>query len=260
MPSPHTTSLQDMVFQDKDFFLPFREHSPSRVAVRDHVDSPFRSSVITTRAAFFSALVFRGITQSTAAVRTGNVWFQDLKAFQELAEEHDEGWMCKKNALGFPNKHRSTSNAPALWHASSQHHRFFVDPPLSFTAAFDFILSSKQPRSHIKFFGFGPLTAFLLIVDYAYAGVVANPSFQELGAVLRRIDRGGVRGLRLCSALPGGKDKPSDGDCTVAFKMAYDFLDISLSQEIKDVIRFDVYLSEHTLCKLARLNSRFHLI
>lgn len=230
------------------------------MSAREHINSPFHPVQGRTRAGFFSALVFRGITQSAPVVRTGNLWFNSLDDFEELKRDHPEEWMCKKNALGFPNKHRSTANAGPLWTASKQYERLFTIPKQSFMNCFNFLRSVDQPKKHIKFFGFGPLTAYLLAVDYAYAGFIELPTVDDMACIIKIIDRGGIRGLRLVGALSGGKSKATEDECIHAFRTAYTYLDITLTAEEKSATGFDIFTLEHCLCKLARLNTRLHIL
>jgi hypothetical protein len=105
---------------------------------------------------------------------------------------------------------------------------------------------------------FGPLISYLLTVDYAYTGLISQPSMAEMGHILKRIDAGAINGLRLLgstSTTPGSSF--SAEHIQTLFEEFYKYLDSSLTLEEKVSMGFDVFVVEHLLCKISRLSSHF---
>lgn len=74
-----------------------------------------------------------------------------------------------------------------------------------------------------------------------------------MGLIVGIIDRGAVAGLRRIGALPEGKLKVTPQRCVDAFQEIYQGLEEELAEEEKETIGFDVFVLEHSLCKVARL-------
>lgn len=256
--------MQDEVHSDKDFFLPFREFAPSRILIRDHENSPFSQHNLHNEHGLFSALIFRGITQSSEALIAGNVLFRTCDAFMELRIHYTESEIAKTTALSkTPNSHRSTDIAPALWNAvvARQETFFSYEYPHTFMNAFNFFRSFRLPKQtrRFKFHGFGPLTAYLITADYAYTELVASPTVEEMAEILCIINRGGLKGLKLLGLLPGN-GKPDIQVTTDALRRLYDYLLEGLTRTERETMRFDLIMVEHSLCKLSRLNTKFAIV
>lgn len=232
--------------------------------IRDHTDSPFSPENLRTDAGFFSALVFRAITQSTPALLQGHVLFETLDDFSEIALELGEENMANKTALGkTPNRHRETATAKFLWEAGTARRDEMFDPnndtPKPFLTTFN-LLRKKTTEKHQNFLGYGDLTAYLLTADYTYTNAVMAPTCEDMATAICAINRGAITGLRLLGLLPGGKSKPSVVDTRIALQKAYSFLERKIPSQQKTLMGFDYIMLEHALCKLSRLNRTHHII
>ncbi|KAJ7110199.1 hypothetical protein C8R43DRAFT_904509 [Mycena crocata] len=231
-----------------DHKMPFREYGPSYKSVcRD--DGPFSPNWIRTRAGFFSALLFRGVTFHTSFVRNHTL-FEDLDAWETAIDGLPRGnYVTSCTYGGFPNARRAKDaklTARAYWEMSGVAQNLAwltrMTPP-TFTAFYDFILEFPQ---------IGSLSAQLLTADYALHGVVKMPTLREQAILVHSIDKGAVSGLQALGYLPA-EGPFAQNKVVEAFEALYNYLDAELLQTEKDMMRFSPILLEHALCKIGRV-------
>lgn len=246
---------------NRDYYMPIREHAPSRLTATAADPGPFAPSMIATRGACFSALVYRAITfGSPMIVEDGHLYFADVNAWvhfhnrmQRAGKPKD--YFVRNRIYGTASKHRTVDNVPRLW-ADSQWLEEKLEsledneqfPPQDF---FKFLIGKNRKTNAKTFYGLGELTAYLLTADYVYAGIVSPPTLDDIAYFIYTINKGAVKGLRTLGLLPKGA--VTEQDCRIAVQRLYDHLDTSLDSELKPRLPFDFILLEHSLCKFQRL-------
>ncbi|TFK62138.1 hypothetical protein BDN72DRAFT_863066 [Pluteus cervinus] len=255
LPASKTTKLYAWkafmldVQDDLDQRLPFRDLAPSRNKVL-YGSGPYSAEYLVSRAGFFSALVYRGITHNTEFLMDQeNTVFPTLevwnKLYDGLKEFHDEDWFCNKRAYGQTCLQRNVVNAPSYWKSSGDPKLLlwlFDNKPWAFIDVFSLIRKAKIPA-------FGKLTTYLLVADYAIAGVVKKPSCVEMGHMIYHIKLGGWHGLQKL-----GYPCRSADETARSFESVYNIMLASMEDGYRDDVKFDVFLLEHLLCKHSRLS------
>lgn len=253
------TSQQKRMLKDMDRNCPFRELGTSRQI--------FCAHPITTPAAIFSVLVFRGILFKTEALvdhdesgffHTYEAWCDFVATYPKdpthrLQLDQDPKqklrYFCHPGPYGRTNK-RTYHNAQRFWDSSQQLHNKLNEPGWSFTAIVRFISSAKTKGVRL-FPSFGELSAFLLAADLVYAGRIAMPTVEEVGRMVFRLKKGALHGLVVLGLIPD--QEASEQAVAEAFTKTYSFLDNNPRfSVIKAQVGFDVFVVEHSLCKLAR--------
>ncbi|KAA1470366.1 hypothetical protein DENSPDRAFT_685237 [Dentipellis sp. KUC8613] len=245
-----------------DFLLPFREKAPSVLAVRKE-DGPFSPGYLNTRAGFFSALIFRGITFRCDFLVNHRTVFQSLEDWQTYRASLDPSlpptYFCKTDAYG-KNTKRTEDHIPLYWSAASETWESMVGPnrkPRTFKQFYDAIVKGRSKENHILYYGFGALIGYLLSADYAEAGLISMPTKEEMGGIIVDISRGALRYLQDQNVVGPKGSKGSKQyrlDITGKFLELYNFLDASLTDEEKTKMGFNTVMLEHTLCKMKRLH------
>ncbi|TFK62067.1 hypothetical protein BDN72DRAFT_933532 [Pluteus cervinus] len=255
LPASKTTKLYAWkafmldVQDDLDQRLPFRDLAPSRNKVL-YGSGPYSAEYLVSRAGFFSALVYRGITHNTEFLMDQeNTVFPTLevwnKLYDGLKEFHDEDWFCNKQAYGRYCPQRSVDNAASYWDKSGDPQVvswLLEGEHLDFIDVFNII-------SKAKITAFGKLTTYLLVSDYAIAGVVAMPNCQEMGYIIHQIRLGGLHGLEKL-----GYPCRSREETARSFESVYNMMLATMEDGYRDEVGFDVFLLEHLLCKYSRLS------
>jgi len=159
---------------------------------------------------------------------------------------------------------RTIDIVPDLWHAADLFWPQLTSmQKMSFKEFWQWLAKKKYDKhSDLACKGkkifpqFGPLISYLLMVDYTYAGLVSPPSMAELAAILKHINAGGVCGLQLLGLLDMVSGSTlSKESIQNAFEEFHHFLDSSLTPEEKMGTDFDIFVVEHLLCKISRLQS-----
>lgn len=273
-PSLPSNSLTDNISSDLNYFLPFREHAPDRIRSRG-CHGPFDPALISTSAAFFCALWWRGISFGTGFSRKETMYF-DLEEVTEyyewsqcrFGESAASIYFCDPSIFGSYNPGRTIESGRQFWEASQTHSSWLSqsDSP-TYLVQYNFFRSSyvqhqdqrferlaftKNSRGNkIKVFPqIGDLVAHLLTADYVYGGKVKMPSVEEMGEVIHGINKGAVGGLRLLGYF--GADRPSRALVIAAFRHLYNYLLEKLIARSVSLMTFDVIMLEHALCKLTR--------
>ncbi|KIY61361.1 hypothetical protein CYLTODRAFT_327312, partial [Cylindrobasidium torrendii FP15055 ss-10] len=227
--------------------LPFREMAPTR----QHMLSDTRFSHATAVDALGvirSLVINQGLTFNTAKCQDHSPWFAseaDWYTFRGSGEGGDKAQYVNKLAYGRTNG-RSSSNFGTLWTQSKalydelrkqEHGR----------APFQYVLGLLRRRCHIK--TFGDLTSLLLAEDMVYAGLVAKPTLDEFAIVVGKLRKGAAKALMSLGLVSA---KASTQEIAVAFVKVYNSVNNSLTQDEKDLMRFDMFMVEHALCKMQK--------
>ncbi|KAF8171682.1 hypothetical protein BJ912DRAFT_860433, partial [Pholiota molesta] len=253
------STLQRKVLSNPDYFLPVREHAPSRLRILLAPEGPFSGAHKgNRRGVLFSALVFRGITFDTPALKSTahSHFFANLAEWNQFHSAHARELSGAARERPFGRTHgRSTANAAQFWGASAILLAFLATPDLKryphgprFLDVVKHIATATH-RKKTAYPTFGRLVAYLVAVDLAYAGEIPAPTLDEMGDVIEYIDKGAVGGLRVLQLFHG---KGPDGAGQV-FKHVFRYLDTALTETQKTEMRFDVFMVEHGLCKVKRL-------
>ncbi|KAA1479995.1 hypothetical protein DENSPDRAFT_789805, partial [Dentipellis sp. KUC8613] len=190
--------------RDLDRYLPFRENGPSVLAIR-RAGGPFSPEHIRTKAGFFSALVFRGVTFSTEFAIQHRTLFHDLNDWnvyiQSVIDNSPSSlpatYFCKKHAYGSTTD-RSVDHVQKYWEVAEEHWETMVGldgKANSFKAFRDEIVKGKNAHGNSLYHAFGPLTGYLLTADYAEAGLIQIPTKEEMGDLIVDIGAGAVSAL-----------------------------------------------------------------
>ncbi|KAJ7151825.1 hypothetical protein C8R43DRAFT_1067402 [Mycena crocata] len=231
-----------------DHRMPFREHGPSYKSIcRD--GGPFSSDWIHTRAGFFSALIFRGVTFHTPFALEHPLFRNHEEWKAAIHGRPVSDYVDQAAYGGFPNPKRESGV-----HETVQRYWDMTGIPQN-TAW----LTCTTKSTYRKFFDFvlrfpqiGTLTAQLLAADYALHGIINMPGTQEMGIIVHKINKGAVGGLIALGFLPANTSL-SESDVVKAFESLYGYLDTNLTQDEKTTVNFGPILLENSLCKIGRV-------
>jgi hypothetical protein len=205
---------------------------------------------------FFSALIYRGITHSTDFLLEQKTLFVNLEDWKATANPlvitKGKEYVCKTNAYGASSRARTVENASAYWDAANNRNLQFWDNKKGNGSH-----QAIKPLSFVEFFNkinqlpaFGPLTSYLLSVDYAVAKVIAQPTPDEVGKIIHKIDGGGKAGLKLL-----GYSCVTESQTSAAFVEVMDALQVFFTMEEQAKADFGLFFVEHALCKLKRFSA-----
>ncbi|KAJ7127687.1 hypothetical protein C8R44DRAFT_873501 [Mycena epipterygia] len=260
------TLLQAAVSDKPDFLLPFREHGPSRIHSRGPTRA-FDPTHAATKAGLFSGLVFRAVTfASPFGLQSTITFFRDPADWNMACANFPAppaNFFCNPWAYSKRKSKRDTSLVDLHWNALNtpgcpdwEHHTAKLN--YAFLDCYEF-LSGGTPT---RFKEVGKLAGFLLAADFVYAGVVVPPTVDEVGRIIRDLNKGGVRALELMHLIT-----PREKGTGRAWKMAnisevrtkftqlYNFLDTRLTDSQKLKMIFDAIMVENGLCKFTRVTN-----
>lgn len=267
-PISNPTKLQEAVYKNADKLLPFRERAPSREIMLGDI-SPFSPSLVRTRKGLFSAALWRGITYNAPFSHETSPVFDDLVDWNNrlISKANrpaeldilERSYFCDMSAYGHLNAGRKVELAEQYWadSESAEWTSMLAADSISFMDCYRFFTGSGTPR----FLHIGPLAGYLITADYVYAGLVEKPSVEEMGEIIWKLNKGGVKGLsKLGVYVPAeaeqGVRREGKEECKQAFECIYSYLSIHLSKEKQLRMGFDVIMVEHLLCKYHRAVSQ----
>lgn len=272
-------SIQAAFIEKSDYYGAFRDKATSRARLLGSAGPT--SSSIPSHSNLFSMLVFRGITFGTTSWQVSdhsgqfdslNAWMEylgvddydedeitDAEATAEEAGEVDksiylntattiqasegtEATFCSNSAYG-RTQGRTTANAKHFWVLAKHLHRLFNHSCPPFDTVLLWIVK------HIA--TFGRLTAFLVTADMAIAGWVKWTP-EGIADRISWIGKGALAGLGQLGLVYGDQatqHKMSSG----AFLDLHKAVEVELTNEEKKLIGFDIFQTEHALCKFKRL-------
>ncbi|TFK59509.1 hypothetical protein BDN72DRAFT_905779 [Pluteus cervinus] len=254
---PHTSArghalkefLLDVQYNDKKNM--FRDLAPSRQHILED-PGPFSPAFLHTQAGFFSAMIHRGITHHTDFLlehKTVFMSIQDWNSTVALKKGKPPKYFCDPCAYGQAAKDRKIENADVYWGFSDNTSLtgWLLNPrdeKIQFIDLYRLIRKAHIPA-------IGALTTYLLVVDYATAGLVVHPDPQQMGRILFEIKAGGIGGLRALGFPCRTVQETGD-----AFEFLMMKLTTVMTPERKERMGFNVFMVEHALCKLSRLGDK----
>ena len=129
----------------------------------------------------------------------------------------------------------------------------------SFTECIEWFRVTKSKG--LAFEQVGPLLRILIAGDLFYAGLIAEPSIEEMGSLIAAANKGAVSGLILLQLLPpkiDDKFKHHPMQVVNAFKLLYNGLQSSMKKVDKKEkwaeMSINAIVLEHSLCKLKRMS------
>ncbi|KAJ4500528.1 hypothetical protein C8R41DRAFT_743225, partial [Lentinula lateritia] len=242
---------QRRILNNSDSSCPFRELALSRRQVSG-IRGPFAHL---SRGAVFSALIFRGITFNTNALHeTGHPGlFDTFEAWSQFKSQHahrGERFICNPHAYG-PTKGRVLGNDQQFWTSSQVLYEKLMGSNISFIGIWKFITYGKDDRKRKLFPSFGDLSAYLLAVDFVYAGHIPWPTLEEVAQAIAELSKGALHGLQKMGLL--SMDHFGKEDVEKSFKALYSFLDEDEKfATVKKAVVFDSFMVEHALCKVSK--------
>jgi hypothetical protein len=260
---PFMLALQE----EPDYYLPFREQAPSRIASRSST-GPYHGNIIMQKKGLFSAAIWRGCTYRSGFARERGIGVFE-NSFHLLDEVdavirgsggtikgRDSTYFCRKNAYGQPAGGRCIEVCSVYWSCIEEFE--WADFSRSNPTFVECMEAFRPPgKEASRFPQLGPLGALLLTGDMAYAGVCQKPTDMECARLMLKVDRGGLGGLKRLGLAP--EPLPSrTGLSEASVEAIRDGL-----QELYDGVRrllaslgftdeLDFILLEHMLCKLQR--------
>jgi len=246
--TPPYTLMQHKIVQDRDFYLPFRQLSPSKRIILNDPQGPFSPARLRTQGGFFDALIFRLITQaSPILLQEKRVCFGSLTDFRSAVKDKAQSDYCNLGANGRHDRRRNIPHIPTYWKHAADWSELVNGPKMTLKSLMAWFTSQEGRKT--RFFGMGNLVGWLLASDYAYAGLVTMPDVSEVGKIIFKIDAGGKAGLRLL----GFKVDTSE-ECVQSLSTLWTVLHSFLTQaEIEEMGLDDPVTLEHALCKFKRL-------
>ncbi|KAH9917797.1 uncharacterized protein B0H18DRAFT_883403, partial [Fomitopsis serialis] len=249
-------AVQVWCLDDQDKRLPFRELAAGRRAARSP-SGPFHPANFNKEGAIASTLIIRGILFSCAVTHEEPTFFQDLQSFNNLVAKCQSSddprisnplYLCNQMAYGSRISGRGLDLAEKYF-AVESHFRMVFESKVPYLKARAEFLARKKKTSQKLVPQVGPLIATLLASDYVYVDKVEMPTVDEMAGLVSGLKAGAWSGLERLELISGSA---SPEDVVQAFKLAYNYLDSALSEEVKRDIKFDVIMVEHTLCKVKR--------
>lgn len=244
-----TTDAQKRIASDKDFFLAWREHAPSRMHI-NNPDGPFAPERVLTRAGIFSILIFRAVTFNAPACQdhpTG--YFSTLDAWMDYYHTNEykgNNFFCNPRAYGSPTNGRGPMLAAKLWESSAVLLQK-LNETKSFKDVWDHIKGGKDSSGAMLYPTMGALIAYLVCVDLTYAGVLDRPGVAQMGASVSELAKGARTGLENLNLITPDASKTQVDN---AFQALYHYLEANFAFE---GLQLDVFVVEHGLCKYKRI-------
>ncbi|KAF8587086.1 hypothetical protein K439DRAFT_1614642 [Ramaria rubella] len=141
-------------------------------------------------------------------------------------------------AYGTPNHKRHPQLAITFWNAMEGWEAFIcrIQGEIPFKAMYEYLTSSHEGQ-------IGDLTGYLMVVDLCYAGLVQRPTALKLGW-------GSYSEMVIQGLIDSENDRP---DCGRAFRDFDENVKSALTETELGIIKYDVFMLEHALCKKKRL-------
>ncbi|KAF8953459.1 hypothetical protein BDZ97DRAFT_1767424 [Flammula alnicola] len=229
-----------------DYYIPFREHAPTRDHMRDP-DGPFGPSHLRTTEGVFSAIVGRAITFGTGFSTTGRTLFTSAMDFHAACNEmgdQDDRFFCDPAAYGRHNHKKTTDLADIYWSQLQQYQwpGLSSDGQIPFMECFRFF---KPPCGPARFPELGNLAAYLLTADYVYAKAVCPPTKDEMGHMVQLLNKGATKALEFVGFIPRDEQTRAAPRADIEIASCID-------ESEHATVGVDYIMAEHTLCKFTR--------
>lgn len=250
------TDQQKQIDGNRDWYLPFKMHLPSLLALQQS-GGAYTAENINTRGGIFSALTHRGALHGTEAGRFGPGYFPTYDDWLTFYHEHKhkgEAWFCNTRAHAQPIVQRHTDSVQLFWEASAELHQKLKTGNESFESIWKWVTKSKNCP------GMGTLVAFVFCGDLAHLGVIDMPTADETADFVRVLNRGAMAGLEHLGLVPkrakGANGKRRKGSKSIvrdAFVKLYSYMDLHLTSTEKETTDWTPMVLENGLCKIQRV-------
>ncbi len=274
IPSPST--VQQVVMERSDHFMPFRNLATCRVRVTSP-QGPFHPNNVDQPGAFPSCVITRALLFDSEVLRQETYgYFPDKSAWNDFvaAQKFDKNNKASVNRFfnmscyGKPQNQRTVAGMQLVEEQYFAHEPLYQalldkypNEPIPFMVFYrwtdgktDGFTTKGKPRtiSIAKCSLLGGLTGYLLTADLYYAGKVARPTLEEVARVLHANKMGSLGGLIDVGLVKGTKKTASLEEVVDAFKRVYNFLSAKIDVVDQHLIQFDEVMVEHLLCKYSR--------
>lgn len=254
--------LDDLLDNNGDSYMPFREHGPTRQHMQK-AGGPFSPENVRTVEGVFSAVVCRAITFNTEFSRHGRTLFTSPEDFFRAVEDYGctkvEDY-CNPGAYGQHNSRKKAELVSLYWNAintGTEWPGLKATSPITFTECFEYF----YPTSNLsRFPQIGKLGAYLLTADYVYAGIVQAPSSETVSTMIKKINKGPVSAFEVLGMVPqrtksqhGNKHQTIVKSLSTMLETVHRVVQSSLPEDAHHHIDVDYILTEHALCKFARV-------
>lgn len=273
---PELDPFYPYLCHNPDFFMPLREKAPSRMNATSQENSIF--SQIEHPQGFFNLLIFRILAFNTQASRTGRFDFT-YNSLLQFMKDNDKTLWYNPRAYGNPCRgwdhvdtwKRYWDAVHLVW--ASRVKKQKENGKSIAIASFCLNLTNKQAelRTFSNFVAWletvkfqdgrnafrlvGKLTRVLIAGDLVYAGMLDEPTVDEMGVMIAKISKGGIGGLRYLNLLPphipGYPFTPTQ--VLNAYTIVYNRLKEALDSEEWNEMGMNTLVLEHSLCKVKRM-------
>jgi hypothetical protein len=261
---PQGRCLLTKVFNNLDFYLPFRQHAPSLSNARQHIYADLDRLKSDDGVGFFNILAFRGVFfGSPFAQSVRYQWFdslEDWRLFRATGKEeeekyNDEEYYVKKNCYGQSQTTRELSLLPSYWEKRLLWKDLFNQPKKpSVTQVFRWLISTEIDKETKKpttlFRNIGHLSALLICGDLVEAGILDMPTARDWAISIDKMGKGSKHGMEACQLVK--TDCAREEFCN-AFVSLDKALQTELTKEEKDAMGYNIIMLEHALCKIKRV-------
>ena len=241
------TPTQNKIIQNRDYYLPFRQLSPSKRVILGNPEGPFSPAKLRTREGFFDALIFRLITQaSPILIQEQQVCFGSLAKFEAATEGKAKHHYCNPTATGQHSRFLNISHIPEYWGRTAGWSNYTSSAEITLESLLTWLTGNEGSKK--RFYGMGNLVGWLLASDYAYAGLIEMPDASKVGEIIFDIDAGGKGGLKLL-----GFNVDTKEGCVKATRAVWAGVHELFTPMEIDKMGLDPITLEHALCKFKRL-------
>lgn len=225
------------------------------------------TSFASTRAGLFSLLVFRQIHFNSKAFVSCPAELRKVK-FTTLVEYKDyvaslyahfpdeaPSFFCNPSAHGSPVPERTIERADDYWNAAMSADLQWP-PARQFATAYKTMQSYKtnlRPENKPFWSGLGSLTLFQLMLDVHFAGLVDEPTLDDMADIAGYLQKGAWSGL---SCLKYVNNVHNKHETCAQFRRFYEDMCQALSVEQKAQFGWNPVICEHALCKFSRMFKR----
>ena len=261
---PQGRCVLTKVFNNLDFYLPFRQHAPSLSNARLHIYADLDRLKSDDGVGFFNILAFRGVFFGSPFAQSDRYrWFhslEDWRLFRATGKEEEEKYdneeyYVKKNCYGQSQKTRELSLLPSYWEKRFLWNDFFNQPEKpSVTQVYRWLISTEinneTKKSTTLFRNIGHLTALLICGDLVEAGILDMPTARDWAISIDKMGKGSRQGMEACELVKIDCGREEFCNAFISLDKA---LQTELTKEEKDAMGYNIIMLEHTLCKIKRV-------
>lgn len=268
--------LKGLLINNPDKYSPFREHAPTRKNMR-RKSGPYEQPALQTLSGLFSALVCRGVTFGTPFSRAGRTLFHSPEDFMVAVQECQaitSGQLVYCDPAAYSVRaapKRKPSLVNVYWERVQSHpwEGLTCTAPLPFGSTYEYF----RPVSGSRFPELGNLGAYLITVDYVYAGLILQPDADHLGRFICQMNAESGKALhhlglvsktasqeeegskKQSSSKPLPVDQATLEEYARAFSAADKMAKDSIPREYHAEAGLDVFVTEYILCRFLQAHT-----